>query len=179
MEAKHESGLIICLTGPESTGKTTLAAALAAELDLPLVPETARDYLRSRAGYEREDLLAIADAQLAAEATVLASGAPVVLADTDLVVIQVWWEEKYGALDVRISQALQARSARRYLLMQPDIPWAPDPQRESPFDRQRLYRRYLALLAASEFPFAEIGGHGEARLAAARLHVLRWLKEVG
>ncbi len=179
MEAEHESGLIICLTGPESTGKTTLAAALAAEFDLPLIPETARDYLRGRAAYEREDLLAIADAQLAAEATVLASGAPVVLADTDLVVIQVWWEEKYGGLDIRISQALQARSARRYLLMQPDIPWAPDPQRESPFDRQRLYHRYQELLAASEFPFAEISGHGEARLAAARLHVLRWLREVG
>ena len=179
VEAKHESGLIICLTGPESTGKTTLAAALAAELGLPLVAEAARDYLRGRAGYEREDLLAIADAQLDAEASMLASGAPVVLADTDLLVIQVWWEEKYGALDIRISEALQARSARRYLLMQPDIPWAPDPQRESPFDRQRLYHRYQALLAASEFPFAEIGGQGQDRLAAARLQVLRWLKEVG
>ena len=124
-----------------------------------------------------EDLLAIADAQLEAEAKLLASDAPVVLADTDLLVIQVWWEEKYGELETRISEALQARSARRYLLMQPDIPWAPDPQRESAFDRQRLYRRYRELLAASEFPFAEIGGRGETRLAAARLQVSRWINE--
>jgi nicotinamide riboside kinase len=179
VEEKHESGLVICLTGPESTGKTTLAAALAAEFDLPLVPEAARDYLRGRTAYNREDLLAIAELQLAAEARALASGSPAVLADTDLMVIQVWWEEKFGELDVRISEGLQARSARRYLLTQPDIPWAPDPLRESPNDRPRLYLRYQELLVRSEFPFAEIGGEGGARLKAARLHVSQWLEEIG
>jgi len=68
VEEKHEPGLVICLTGPESTGKTTLAAALAAEFDLPLVEEAARGYLRGRTAYDREDLLAIAELQLAAEA---------------------------------------------------------------------------------------------------------------
>ena len=178
MEEKHEPGLVICLTGPESTGKTTLAAALAAEFDLPLVEEAARGYLRGRTAYDREDLLAIAELQLAAEARALASGSPAVLADTDLMVIQIWWEEKFGELDVRISEGLQGRSARRYLLTRPDIPWAPDPLRESPKDRPRLYLRYQELLAGSEFPFAEISGEGEARLEAARLHVSRWLEEI-
>lgn len=178
VEEKHGTGLVICLTGPESTGKTTLAAALAAEFDLPLVKEAARDYLRGRTAYDQEDLLAIAELQLAAEARALASGSPAVLADTDLMVIQIWWEEKFGELDLRIVEGLQARSARRYLLTRPDIPWSPDPLRESPNDRHRLYRRYRELLEVSEFPFAEISGQGESRLQAARLHASRWLEEI-
>ena len=176
MEASNESGLVICVTGPESTGKTTLAEALAERLRAPLVPEIARYYLEGRVAYDRDDVLAIAEAQMTAEAAALASGVALVVADTDLTVIQVWWEEKYGALDVRIRTSLAARSPRRYLLTRPDIPWVPDPQRESPGDRHRLYVRYRELLTQSPFPFAEIGGTGEARLAAAEKQVLSWLE---
>ena len=179
LETGNGPGLVICLTGPESTGKTTLAEALAKRLGVPLVPEVARYYLEGRDAYDREDLLAIAEAQLDAEAQALATGAPVVVADTDLTVIQVWWEEKYGEPHVRITTALAARTRRRYLLARPDIPWEADPLRESPADRHRLYARYRDLLSQSPFPFAEIGGAGPARLAAAERQTRRWLEEAG
>jgi nicotinamide riboside kinase len=159
-------GGVICITGTECTGKSTLARQLADALAVPLVTEVARDYLAGRHGYDRADVLAIARAQRDAEAAALAT-ADLVVADTDLSVIQVWWEEKYGPLDPWLAEALMARSARRYLLTRPDIAWEPDPLRESPHDRQRLHRRYLEVLAAAPFPFAEIGGLGEARLSAA------------
>jgi nicotinamide riboside kinase len=158
---------IVCITGTECTGKSTLARTLAERLDAELVTEVARDYLAGRTGYDRHDVLAIARAQVAAEQAALANADGWVVADTDLSVIHVWWEEKYGPLDPWLAEALAARPPRRYLLTRPDIPWEPDPLRESPHDRERLHRRYLEVLAAAPFPFAEIGGLGEARLEAA------------
>jgi len=176
MAAKHETGLVICVTGPESTGKTTLATQLAEALSAPLVREMAREILARCASepasenapsYTSADVLAIAEAQLEAEREALRSGAPVVVADTDLTVIQVWWEEKYGALHPWIIARLAERSRRRYLLMLPDLAWEPDPLRESPFDRERLLERYREILAESAFPVAEISGSGADRLEGA------------
>jgi len=191
LETQHEPGLVICLTGPESTGKTTLATQLAAELGVPLVAEAARAWLNARrplgpptpggAGrpaiytYTADDVLAIARAQLDAEQAALASGAPVVVADTDLTVIQVWWEEKYGALHPWLAEALTRRSARCYLLASADLPWEPDPLRESPHDRERLLLRYRAILAAGEFPHAEITGSGPIRRTRALAAVRQWI----
>jgi len=209
MATQHEAGLVVCVTGPESTGKTTLAEALGVTLDVPVVAEVAREWLtrhtglwerspdrdslrgdrdRLRAGrdreiapttkgnaYTRQDVLAIARAQLEAEQAALATGAPVVVADTDLTVIQVWWEERYGALDPWLARELERRSRRCYLLMLPDIPWQPDPLRESPLDRERLFRRYREILSASAFPFVEVSGSGATRHERAVAHVLTWL----
>lgn len=197
MATQHEAGLVICVTGPESTGKTTLANALAVALGAPLVAEVARSWLMARLVrepgahspaavparpdssplYGPEDLLAIARAQLAAERAAVSSGVPLVVADTDLTVIQVWWQEKYGELDPWLAGALAARSARRYLLALPDLPWEPDPLRESPLDRERLLGRYRELLGAGAFPHAEVGGTGHERFERALAIVRRWLAE--
>jgi len=166
---------VLCVTGVECTGKSTLARQLAEWLDAPLVPEVARTFLAGRSGYTAEDVLAIAREQLAAEAVALAETADVVVADTDLSVIQVWWEEKYGELDPWLAKMLAARSDRRYLLPQPDIPWEFDPLRESPEDRPRLHERYRALLMAGPFPFAEVSGLGRARLRRAQALAAPWL----
>ncbi len=167
--------LVICVTGAESTGKSTLAGALAQALGSPLVPEVARDYLAGREGYDRDDVLAIARAQHAAEQQALEAGDRLVVADTDLTVIQVWWEEKYGELDPWLASALAARTPRRYLLTMPDLPWEFDPLRESPDDRERLHRRYLALLSEAGFPFAQVSGTGSARFDLAWSQLQVWL----
>lgn len=175
--AGQQDSLLICLTGAECTGKTTLARMLADTLDVPVVPEVAREYLAGMSGYGRDDVLAIARAQEAAERAAL-NDAPLVVADTDLTVIQVWWEEKYGDLDPWIAQALDRRSERRYLVPRPDIPWVPDPMRESPHDRERLHERYLAILRMGGFPYHEVAGHGSTRRDDAMAQVGRWLNEI-
>ena len=167
--------LVISVTGAECTGKTTLATDLAEALGVPLVAEVARQYLSGRSGYERDDVLCIARRQQAAEQAAV-SAAPLVVADTDLTVIQVWWEEKYGPLDPWLADALAARSERRYLLPAPDLPWKLDPLRESPHDRPRLHARYRELLEQGPFPFAEVTGKGSRRFRQARERVEAWLR---
>ncbi|MEZ5560465.1 MAG: ATP-binding protein [Pseudomonadales bacterium] len=176
METQHERARLVCLTGPESSGKTTLAEALARHLGAPLVPEVARSYLAGRAGYQPEDLLAIAEAQLAAETAALESGAPLVIADTDLLVIRIWWEEKYGPLDARLEADLTLLTPRLYLLAAPDIPWQPDPLRESPHDRERLFQRHVALLESLSAPYRVIRGARQTRLQTALEAMQEWLE---
>lgn len=177
MATEFEPGLVVCLTGPESTGKTAIAEQLAGALAVPLVPEVAREYLAGRPEYDQADLLAIARAQLAAEQDALAEGTGLVVSDTDLQVIQIWWEERFGDLDPWLTQALAERSARRYLLAAPDLPWEPDPLRESPQERERLFERYRQALAEGTFPHTEVRGAGRARFECALLAVQRWLGE--
>ncbi len=161
------AGSAICLTGPESTGKSNLAAALAAALDCPLVPEVARTYLTGRPAYTRADVLEIARRQVRAESQMLAAAHGTIVCDTDLLVLQVWWEEKYGALPDELVTALASRTPRVYLLTAADLPWEHDPLRENPHDRERLLARYEGLLDASGFPWALVSGQGEERLANA------------
>jgi len=51
---------ILVITGPESSGKTTLATQLANYWKTPLVTEASRDYLNGKDSYQQHDLLKIA-----------------------------------------------------------------------------------------------------------------------
>ena len=150
-----------------SAGKTTLAEALAKHFGGRLVPEVARSYLQVDQAYTAEDLLEIAQLQAAAEVAALDSEASLVVCDTDLLVIRVWWEEKFGELPEVLIRMLKGRTERAYLLVQPDLPWVADPLRENPGDRQRLFDIYESLLTAEEMPHRVVSGRGEQRLRAA------------
>lgn len=157
---------IVCLVGAESAGKTTLCEHLAATFGVPWLPEYAREHLDG-SPYNEETVAAIAREQTRREAALLASGAPCVVLDTDLAVVWVWWRVKFGSPPAWLERAFRAQPARLYLLCRPDLPWQPDPLRESPGERWRIHRRYLGLLSSRALPFAEIGGRGAARADAA------------
>ena len=172
--------LAICLTGGESTGKTRLAAALAEACQAPLVPEAARAWLEGRRRYGREDLLAIARQQLRLERAALAQRPALIVCDTDLLVIRIWWEAKFGPSPPWLQQQLAGRVRRRYLLTAPDVPWQPDALRETggdPDQRAALHRRYLQALEEGRHPFLELAGDAETRFAAAGRQVAHWLAE--
>ena len=173
--------LIVCLVGAECSGKTTLAEALAESYGAPLAPEAARGYMQRNgltpAAYAKDDVLAIAREQMRLERDALAGKPSLLICDTDQLVIQVWWEVKYGALPRELSQALAKRRPRAYLLTRPDLPWAPDALRESGGKRCGLHRRYRRLLAAGGHPYAEVGGDPPTRLAAASRRIAHWLED--
>jgi len=187
--ATHDAAtdrLVVVLAGAESTGKSALAVALAERLGAPRVEEVARGYFASRPGpespprYDSGDLLRIARLQHEAEQRVLHSSAPLVIADTDLAVIRVWWERRFGTPDPWIDdtlRAVQRTGHRRYLVPRPDLPWQPDPLRENPHDRESLHRRYIELLRELGAPFVEVTGTGTDRFERALEAVRSWLSE--
>jgi NadR type nicotinamide-nucleotide adenylyltransferase len=141
--------LFILVTGPESSGKTTLARQLAWALDGVFVAEAARDYLELQgSNYDEADLLKIWQQQAEAEDTARASSASFVVCDTGPEVIRIWAEVKYGRCPPEVLHACTERSYDLILLCMPDLPWVPDPLREAPdlAQREALFARYRELL---------------------------------
>lgn len=158
----------ITLVGPESSGKTTLAEALAETLRCPWVPEHAREYLAATGGaYAEEDLLRIARGQVLGEERALADGPSFLVCDTDLVTMLIWAREKYGRCDPWIAELARARAYTHRFLCAPDIPWAPDPLREHPHDRERLFAVYRETLDALGQPYTVLHGPHAERLRTA------------
>lgn len=147
----------IVFTGPESSGKTTIAQRLAMDFKAPLVDEYARTYLTQlKRPYQASDLWNIARGQLAAEKNAAGSSPHLLICDTDLWTILIWSEEKYGKVDPRIFKALFQQKTDLYFLLQPTLPWTYDPQRENPTDRDRLFYLYRNKLRQHRQPYLEI-----------------------
>jgi NadR type nicotinamide-nucleotide adenylyltransferase len=160
--------LKIATTGPESTGKTTLCQQLAQHYGTVWVPEFARGYLGSLGrAYVEDDLLEIALGQARAESEALPFAQRLLFCDTDFVVLKIWSEHKYGHCHPRIEEMAQRPDHALHLLCAPDLPWAFDPLRENPLDRELLFGKYLAALRGLRKPFALVSGEGGGRLASA------------
>lgn len=130
---------IIVITGPESSGKTTLAKKLNTIYGIPLVLEFARLYLEQNgSNYDFSDLEKIAYCQNIQEKEKHDSF-PLIICDTDFITIDIWANEKFGK---GLTTKLPFPTKKHYLLCKPDIPWKPDPLRENPNDRERLFVKY-------------------------------------
>jgi NadR type nicotinamide-nucleotide adenylyltransferase len=160
----------VVVIGPESTGKSTLSEFLASHYETMWVPEYARQYIEDLARpYEQSDLLAIAKGQLELEAERAKLANRLLVCDTDLHVIRVWSEHKYGECDPWIVAAIAEKRYDLYLLTYIDIPWEEDPQREHPDPamREYFYNVYKKIVQSSGVPWVEVRGSFEEREATA------------
>jgi NadR type nicotinamide-nucleotide adenylyltransferase len=160
----------VVVLGPESTGKSTLSEKLAAHFNTVWTPEYAREYLDELGRpYEQGDLLEIARGQLRLEDEKARQASRLLICDTDLYVLKVWSEHKYGHADPRILEQIAARPYDLYLLTYIDIPWQEDPQREYPDPQMReyFYRIYRDIVVNAGVPWADIRGSFEEREKAA------------
>ena len=137
----------VIITGPESSGKTTLVQSLAAHYQTSWLPEYARSYIdQLDRPYQEEDLLKIAEGQVQQEDTAARSHPRLLLCDTSLLVIKIWSDYRYGRCHPWITEQLAKRPVDHYLLCRPDLAWEPDPQRENPHDRDELFSLYQQAL---------------------------------
>ncbi len=148
--------LKIAFTGPESSGKSTLASWLSEEIDGVYCEEFARNYLTGKQNYDEDDLLKIAKGQL----LTWESANPIkhLIADTELIVIEIWSNWKFNKCDAFISSQLKKQDFDVYFLCKPDIPWVYDPLRESPNDREELFKIYFETLTNHKFNFCVLRG---------------------
>ncbi len=136
-----------------------MAQQLAAHFQSPMVEEYARAYIDHLGRpYNQQDLLEIARGQLKNEDFFRNSTAPWLFCDTDLRVIKIWSNYKFSTVHPWILEQIKIRTYKAYLLMNIDLPWEPDSQREHPKDRQEIYDLYQAELKSVGIPFAIISG---------------------
>jgi len=188
----------IVVIGPESTGKSSLCAALAAHYGTRWVPEYAREYLQEHGmNYGYPDLMTIARGQLTLEDKIAEIGLRAVVlppkaegrrrsdgransllfVDTDMYVMKVWSEYVFGRCDAWILDQIASRRYDAYLLCRTDLPWVKDDLREYPDleSRDRLFHIYRDCMVNQGTPWAEVGGVGDERIAAGIAAVERLL----
>lgn len=155
-----EPPFVVGIVGPESTGKSTLTLALAKHYQVNPVPEIAREFLNQLGrDYQIEDLKKIAQLQLNAENDQRNLSQKIIVCDTTLLVIKIWSEYKYHRCDEWILKEEKNSKYDLLLLTDIDLPWAEDPLREHPHERQALFSIYYRSLIQKDQPFKVIFGN--------------------
>lgn len=161
----------IVITGPESTGKSSLCKQLAEHYNTSWVPEYAREYLLKHGrNYNYNDLLAIALRQLAMEDEITAStNRGLIFIDTDMYVMKVWCEFVFGRCHQWILDRIAERRYALYLLCNIDLPWVKDDLREYPdiASRIKLFNIYKDNMINQHIPWKIINGNNEERFKTA------------
>ncbi len=158
----------VVVTGSESTGKTQLAARLAAALGTVAAPEFARDYLDGKtAPLDRHDIEVIAVGHLEQEARYARRADRVLVMDTDLFSTLVYGEHYYGSVEPWIARVARERRGDLYLLLDVDVPWVADPQRDRGDRREEMHALFRATLERSGAPYVTISGNWTERLERA------------
>ena len=163
----------VVTAGAESTGKSTLAAALAERFATVLVPEYGRSYWEGRRyladqPWRSREFRHIASTHHNVEAELARSACNgLVVLDTDALVTSVWHERYTGSTDDRLDAIAAGHRPSLYLICAPDFDWVQDGTRESADQRRSMHRRTLELVGATGVPFEILRGDRDERLRQA------------
>lgn len=156
----------ISISGPESTGKTTLATYLNQHYPQSgLVQEYAREFLAKQSAYTYYDLSIMALGQRALSEK--CSAHSICFFDTDALTYVIWSKYVFKRIDPEIWRWYLRSLPDFYLLCKDDLPWTFDPLREHPNERHRIFLLYLDFITASNVPYCIVEGKGNERHEAA------------
>lgn len=156
----------IAILGPESTGKSELAKALALYYKVDWVPEYAREYIENLGAkpYSFNDVCKIAKKQIEQELHYEGLNSQrLVIFDTELIITKVWFEYCYKQVPDFVIDRLESRFFDYYLLCAPDLDWQPDPVREHGDDREFFFDWYKKEIENTKIPYSIIKGVGHKR----------------
>lgn len=164
--------LRVAVYGPESTGKTLLAINLARHFRAPCVAEYAREFWDQHGAITLEDIPAIAREQWRREDEAAQRASDLVICDTEALTTVLWSDLLYGTCpdEVRRTADRRTRNYALYLLLDIDVPFAPDPQRCFPDDegRAKELRVWHGALERRNLPYTWIRGDWLSRERTAR-----------
>jgi NadR type nicotinamide-nucleotide adenylyltransferase len=170
---RADLGVRVVVLGAESTGSTTLAAALADAVGSEWVPEYGREYSATRDGgpdapWHSHEFDLIVDRQIAEEQAALRrSPSPLLVCDTDVLATALWHERYVGADAARLRERARAHPPVLYVLTGDEIPFVQDGTRDGEHIRHAMQERFRRVLAEQPVPWLEVHGDVPTRVAAA------------
>jgi nicotinamide riboside kinase len=166
--------LKIAIVGAESTGKSTLARALAAALAeatglrCTAVPEWLRHWCEAEGRTPRPDEQAAIAAEQHARITTAAADHDIVVCDTTALMTAVYSRLLFDDRSLEPLAVMHQRSMGITLLTALDLPWEADGlQRDGPQVRAPVDTLVRELLLAHGLPWSLVAGSGPARLQSA------------
>lgn len=163
----------ICILGGESSGKTTLARALAARLETAWAPEYGRELWERQDGVLAfDDMLHIGQQQAAREQALAQKANRYLVCDTGPVVTAFYSDALFGKVDPALA-ALAHQPYAVTLVCAPTIPFVQDGTRQDALFRQRQHDAYIAVLAQRGVAWTLLDGPLDARIGQALAAISR------
>lgn len=183
MEKASKNKVIkIAIVGPESSGKSTLAAFLAAQFQTIWVKEYARAYCEKlNRPCTIEDELAIFNGQIEAEDNAIellteSNNSPsILICDTTILNVKVWCEHVFGYSPKEVNDACDTRAYDLYFLMKDDIPWEDDPLRNFQNERGYFFEVYQKELSNRNLNYQIIDGYFDQRNKLAKKYLTDYI----
>lgn len=154
----------IVLTGPESTGKSTLTKQLADHFRASYTTEVLREFANKKPRIEQADMPIIAKLQLEAEQKATGN---LVFLDTNIVTLFIYHQYYFNSNPEWFLPLYNSQSYLHYLLLDTSIEWEYDVQRDSPQAREFLFTTFKNTLDQLNVSYSLITGTGSQRLTQA------------
>ncbi len=150
----------IAIVGPESTGKSTIAAALAKHYQTVWVPEYARYYCEGlTAPCTMQDEINMFYGQLALEKSMeTVAKNNLLFCDTTFLTVKIWSDYQLGETPKLVLDALKVYTYDFYILLKNDIPWQEDPLRDFKNMGDYFMDVWRKELNALNAHYVEVGG---------------------
>jgi NadR type nicotinamide-nucleotide adenylyltransferase len=173
----------VCFVGAESTGKTTLAQALAEHYGEPWMPEYGREYCEQKYGpspfvdeketlvlddWKSEEFLEIATEHARREDALAREARRLLVVDTDSFATSIWHERYLGSQSPELESIADERKSRYslYILCDIDIPWVQDGTRDGQKTRMGMHKRFIEKLSQTNRTWITVSGRVEHRIDA-------------
>lgn len=163
----------ICLYGPESTGKSTLAKVLAEKYHTELVPEVARELIVSNTTFTLDDIIRIGYAQLERVNEKVKHANKVLFCDTDAITTMIYSRHYLGTIPDVLYILEKQVTYDHYFLLDIDVPWIPDGLRDLGELRKEMFAIFKEELEIRKIRYTLVSGSYEAR----QQEIEQWLHE--
>ena len=161
----------VAIVGAESTGKTTLATALAEHYQTTWVPEFGRLYTEARRPrgelWHSDEFTFIAVEQARMEDALAAIANRVLICDTDPLATAIWHERYLERPSTEVLATAAGRRYDLYVLTDVNTPFVQDDIRDGEAIRHWMHDRFVAELSRLATPVLFVSGTHEERMAAA------------
>jgi HTH-type transcriptional repressor of NAD biosynthesis genes len=153
---------MICLYGPESTGKSTMAKRMAELYQTEFVPEVAREIISSN-DFTVDDIIKIGYAQTQRILDKTKTANKLLYCDTDLITTQIYSQIYLKQVpDVLYDLEKQIRYDQ-YFLFDTDVPWVEDGLRDLGDKREVMFEKFKHELDKRNIDYILVSGNYDHR----------------
>jgi len=153
---------LFCLYGPESTGKSVMADALAKHYNTVWVPEVAREIITSN-HFGREDIIEIGRAQTERIFQLKQQANKLLICDTDLITTQIYSRHYLKVVPPVLFQMENMVNYDHYFLFDIDVPWIADGMRDLGEQRTEMFDVFKQELDRRRISYTIVKGNWEER----------------